>query len=72
MLESMPSMIKEEPKQRPTWFQVKRKLPFLLEFGTADDAIALAKILDPNVSEDQQRRIARLFLDAKRDRANSQ
>jgi len=53
---------------RPTWFQVKRKLPFLIEFGTEDDVIALAKIIDPNVSEDQQKRIIKLFLDAKRER----
>jgi hypothetical protein len=60
-----------EPKRRPTWFQVKRKLPFLLEFGTADDAIALAKIIDPNISEQQQKRIANLFLNAKRERERS-
>ena len=57
---------KNEPtKPRPGWYQVKKKLPFLLEFGTAEDAIALAKLIDPNVSEEQQKRIARLFHDAK-------
>jgi hypothetical protein len=56
-----------EPKQpRPKWFQVKRTLPFLLEFGTADDAVAFAKLIDPNVSEEQQKYIIKLFLDAKR------
>ena len=57
---------------RPTWFQVKRKLPFLLECGTADDAITLAKLINPNVSEEQQKRIAKLFHDAKLARAHSQ
>jgi hypothetical protein len=63
-----------DPKQpqRPTWFQVQRKLGFLLEFGTADDAIALAKLIDPNVSEEQQKRIAKLFHDAKLARGPSQ
>ncbi len=64
--------VQEEPKKRPTWFQVKRKLEFLLEFGTADDCIALAKLIDPNVSEGQQKRIAKLFHDAKRGRGHSQ
>jgi len=64
--------IQEEPQKRPTWFQVKRKLGFLLEFGTADDCIALAKLIDPNVSEEQQERIVKLFHDAKRGRARSQ
>lgn len=62
----------DEPKRRPTWFQVKRKLPFLLEFGTAEDAIALAKIIDPNISERQQKYIAKLFHDAKRAAGHSQ
>jgi|GraSoi013_1_20cm_4_1032433.scaffolds.fasta_scaffold305295_1 hypothetical protein len=57
---------------RPTWFKVKRKLPFLLEFGTVEDAITLAKLIDPNVSEEQQKRIAKLFHDAKLARARSQ
>jgi hypothetical protein len=55
----------ESSVTRPTWFQVKRKLPFLIEFGNEDDVIALAKIINPNVSEDQQKRIIKLFLDAK-------
>lgn len=61
----------DEPKRRPGWFEVKRKLPFLLDFGTPDDAIALAKIINPNISEEQQKRIAKLFLDAKRERERS-
>jgi hypothetical protein len=62
-----------EPKQpRPTWFQVKRKLPFLLAFGSPDDAVALAKLIDPNVSDEQQKYIIKLFLDAKRARGHSQ
>jgi hypothetical protein len=62
-----------EPKQpRPGWYQVKKKLPFLLEFGTADDAIALAKLIDPNVTEEQQTRIAKLFHDAKLAHGHSQ
>jgi hypothetical protein len=70
----MTSMTTEsEPKQpRPTWFQVKRKLPFLLKFGTPDDAVALAKLIDPNVSEEQQKYIIKLFLDAKRESGHSQ
>jgi hypothetical protein len=64
---------KSEPKQpRPTWFQVKRKLPLLIQFGTPDDAVALAKLIDPNVSEEQQSYIIRLFLDAKRALGHSQ
>lgn len=64
----------DEAKQppRPRWFQLKRKLPFLLDFGTADDAITLAKLIDPNVSEEQQKRIAKLFHDAKLARARCQ
>ncbi len=63
----------DEPKKppRPTWYQVKRKLPFILEFGTADDAIAWAKLINPNVSEEQQKRIAKLFHDAKLYHASS-
>ncbi len=62
-----------KPKQpRPTWFQVKRKLPFLIEFGTPDDAVALARLIDPNLSEEQQKRIVKLFLDARRARGRSQ
>lgn len=65
--------LQPEPKPlRPTWNQVKRKLPFLLEYGTPDDAIALAKIIDPNVSEEQQKYIAKLFLAAKLARGQSQ
>lgn len=56
----------ESKRPRPTWFQVKRKLPFLLKFGNADDAVALAKLIDPNLSEEQQKYITKLFLDAKR------
>jgi hypothetical protein len=62
----------EQKKPRPGWYQVKKKLPLLLEFGTAEDAIALAKLIDPNVSEEQQKRIARLFHDAKLARAHPQ
>ena len=63
-----------EPKQpqRPTWYKVKRQLPMLLEFGNADDAITLAKLIDPNVSEEQQKRIAKLFHDAKLSREHLQ
>ncbi len=62
----------EPKKPRPTWFQVKRKLPFLIKFGTPDDAVALAKLIDPNVSEEQQKYIIKLFLDAKRELGHSQ
>jgi hypothetical protein len=65
--------IESEPKEpRPTWFKVKRKLPFLLKFGTPDDAVALAKLIDPSVSEEQQEYIIRLFLDAKHALGRSQ
>jgi hypothetical protein len=68
----MTTQDKPKQPQRPTWYQVKRKLPFLLEYGTPDDAITLAKLIDPDVSEEQQKRIAKLFHDAKIARGHSQ
>ncbi len=62
----------DNSEQRPTWYQVKRKLPMLLEFGNEDDVITLAKLIDPKVSEEQQKRIAKLFHDAKLARAHPQ
>lgn len=51
--------------------EVRRKLPFLLEFGSSADIVALARAINPKVSERELEGIVRLYLDAKRERAHS-
>lgn len=51
--------------------EIRRKLPFLLDFGDENDITELARAYDPRVSEQQLKRIIKLFLDAKRERARS-
>jgi len=52
--------------------EARNKLPFLIEFGNEQDIIAYAKAWNPAVSPEQLKRVVRLFLDAKRERAHSQ
>lgn len=51
--------------------EVRGKLPFLIEFGNEEDIIAYAKAWNPNISPEQLKRVIKLFLDAKRERASS-
>lgn len=48
--------------------EVKRKLPFLIQFGNEDDIIAYARAWNPNINEAQLQKVIRLFRDAQRGR----
>ena len=51
--------------KRSLYLKIQRELNFLIACGTEDDIIACAKLVDPNVSPEQLRRIVKLFHDAK-------
>lgn len=46
--------------------RLKQKITFLLEFGDEQDIIDWAKKWNPNITLDQEKRVAKLFLDEKR------
>jgi hypothetical protein len=50
--------------------EVRRKLPFLVEFGNEDDILAYAKTWNPQITEDELKRVVRLFRAAKLARAH--
>lgn len=62
--------IDSEAKHR-LLLKVQRELPFLIEFGNEDDIMAYTKRVSPNTSPEQMRRVVKLFLVAKRERARS-
>ena len=49
--------------------EARRKIPFLVEFGTEDDIIEFTRH-EPSISQEQLSRVVRLFLDAKRARGH--
>jgi hypothetical protein len=51
--------------------EVKRKLPFLIQFGNEDDIIAYTTAWNPNITEAQLQKVIRLFRDAQRARGRS-
>jgi hypothetical protein len=50
--------------------EVRRKLPFLVEFGNEDDIMAYAKVWNPRITEDELKRVVKLFRAAKLARAH--
>lgn len=62
----------EEKRRQELKAELRRKLPFLVAFGTDDDIIASAKKVDPKVSEQTLKRIVKLFHDAKLAHAQNQ
>ena len=52
--------------------EVRKKIPFLVEFGDEQDIIEFAKRYNPQLTEAQLDKVVKLFLDAKRERGHSQ
>lgn len=52
--------------------EIRRKLPFLVQFGGEDDIIAYAKVWNPRITQDELKRVVRLFHAAKLARARPQ
>jgi hypothetical protein len=67
----MSSIKIENETARRLQSEARRKLPFLLEFGNEDDITAFAKAWNPKITEQQLKRVVKLFLDAKRERVHS-
>lgn len=67
-MKSTKSEVKSQWRRRE---EVKRKLPFLIQFGNEDDIIAYAKAWNPNITEAQLQKVVRLFHDAKHARGRS-
>jgi hypothetical protein len=61
----------ESEAKRQLRLKVERELPFLIEFGNEDDIVAYTKRVTPSTSPEQMKRVVKLFLDAKRERARS-
>jgi hypothetical protein len=57
--------------KRVLLLKVQRELPFLIEFGNEDDIMAYTKRVSPNTSPEQMKRVVKLFLFAKHERARS-
>jgi hypothetical protein len=48
--------------------QIQDQMKELVEYGTEDDAVELAKTWNPNATPDQIQEVVTLFRDAKRER----
>jgi hypothetical protein len=71
MLKGMTQMKIEDQAAHRLKSEARRHLPFLIEFGNEEDIVAFAKKHNPKITEQQIQRVIKLFLDAKRERANS-